>query len=95
MDFLSLCITALCSFGALFIIAKFIGHKQIAQLDFFDYITGITTSISAYAPCLKPANQRDHIPRAWGNHLVSTTADYMISKRNKQEGGLTDSIKPP
>ncbi|MBQ8835262.1 MAG: DUF421 domain-containing protein [Oscillospiraceae bacterium] len=42
MDFLSLCITALGSFGALFIIAKFIGHKQIAQLDFFDYITGIT-----------------------------------------------------
>lgn len=42
MDFLSLCITALCSFGALFLIAKFIGHKQIAQLDFFDYITGIT-----------------------------------------------------
>lgn len=37
-----MCITALCSFGALFIIAKFIGHKQIAQLDFFDYITGIT-----------------------------------------------------
>ena len=42
MDVLSLCITALCSFGALFFIAKFIGHKQIAQLDFFDYITGIT-----------------------------------------------------
>ena len=42
MDFLFLCITALCSFGALFIIAKIIGHKQIAQLDFFDYITGIT-----------------------------------------------------
>ena len=42
MNFLDLCITALCSFGALFFIAKFIGHKQIAQLDFFDYITGIT-----------------------------------------------------
>lgn len=42
MDFLSLCVTALGSFGALFVIAKFIGHKQIAQLDFFDYITGIT-----------------------------------------------------
>lgn len=42
MDFLSLCVTALCSFGVLFIIAKLIGHKQIAQLDFFDYITGIT-----------------------------------------------------
>lgn len=30
------------SFGALFLSAKLIGHKQIAQLDFFDYITGIT-----------------------------------------------------
>lgn len=27
---------------ALFIIAKLLGHKQISQLDFFDYITGIT-----------------------------------------------------
>lgn len=42
MDFLKLCLTALASFGVLFIVAKIIGHKQIAQLDFFDYITGIT-----------------------------------------------------
>ena len=42
MDFLILCLTALGSFSVLFLIAKFIGHKQIAQLDFFDYITGIT-----------------------------------------------------
>ena len=43
-----LCLTTLGSYAALFIIAKFIGHKQIAQLDFFDYITGITIgSISA------------------------------------------------
>ena len=42
MSFFRLCLVALGSFGALFIIAKFIGHKQIAQLDFFDYITGIT-----------------------------------------------------
>ena len=42
MEFLSLCVTSLCSFGALFLIAKFLGHKQVAQLDFFDYITGIT-----------------------------------------------------
>lgn len=27
---------------ALFIIAKIVGHKQLAQLDFFDYISGIT-----------------------------------------------------
>ena len=42
MEFLKLCLTVLGSFGALFLAAKFIGHKQIAQLDFFDYITGIT-----------------------------------------------------
>lgn len=42
MNFLLLCLTALGSFASLFLVAKFIGHKQIAQLDFFDYITGIT-----------------------------------------------------
>lgn len=39
---LLLCLTALGSFVALFLIAKLAGHKQIAQLDFFDYITGIS-----------------------------------------------------
>ena len=34
MSFLTLCLTALGSFGTLFLAAKFIGHKQIAQLDF-------------------------------------------------------------
>lgn len=42
MSFLILCLTTLGSFGILFLVAKFVGHKQIAQLDFFDYITGIT-----------------------------------------------------
>lgn len=42
MDFLQLCITGFISFGTLFLLAKLMGHKQIAQLDFFDYITGIT-----------------------------------------------------
>lgn len=42
MSFIKLCLIALGSFGTLFLVAKLIGHKQIAQLDFFDYITGIT-----------------------------------------------------
>ena len=42
MQFLTLCLTALGSFGTLFGVAKVIGRKQIAQLDSFDYITGIT-----------------------------------------------------
>lgn len=42
MPVLTLCLTTVGSFAVLFLVAKFIGHKQIAQLDFFDYITGIT-----------------------------------------------------
>lgn len=33
---------SLFSAAVLFLIAKVIGHKQVAQLEFFDYITGIT-----------------------------------------------------
>lgn len=42
MDLIKILLTSLLSAGTLFIIAKMMGHKQIAQLDFFDYITGIT-----------------------------------------------------
>lgn len=42
MRFLVLCLTTLGSFALMFLIAKIIGHKQISQLDFFDYVTGIT-----------------------------------------------------
>lgn len=42
MSFFFLCLTALGSFFALFLITKLMGHKQISQLDFFDYVTGIT-----------------------------------------------------
>lgn len=39
MEFTKVLLTSLLS---LFLIAKILGHKQVAQLDFFDYITGIT-----------------------------------------------------
>ena len=42
MGFLKLIGTAVLSAGALFLIAKCMGHKQVAQLDFFDSLTGIT-----------------------------------------------------
>ncbi len=35
-------LTSVLSAATLFIIAKVMGHKQMSQLDFFDYITGIT-----------------------------------------------------
>lgn len=42
MEILKVCLTSLFSALALFMIAKILGHKQMSQLDFFDYITGIT-----------------------------------------------------
>ncbi len=42
MDFVKVILTSILSVAALFAIAKVMGHKQMAQLDFFDYITGIT-----------------------------------------------------
>ena len=42
MELLKTALTALLSVIALFIIDKILGHKQVSQLDFFDYITGIT-----------------------------------------------------
>ena len=42
MEILKIALTSLLSAAALFIIAKIMGHKQVAQLDFFDYVSGIT-----------------------------------------------------
>ena len=42
MDIVKVVLTALLSVAALFIITKIMGHKQVAQLDFFDYVCGIT-----------------------------------------------------
>lgn len=42
MEFVKVILTSLLSAASLFIIAKILGHKQMSQLDFFDYITGIT-----------------------------------------------------
>ncbi len=42
MDILKVILTSLLSVVTLFILTKIMGHKQMAQLDFFDYITGIT-----------------------------------------------------
>ncbi|MBQ8163953.1 MAG: DUF421 domain-containing protein [Clostridia bacterium] len=42
MEIIKVILTSLLSVAALFAIAKIMGHKQLAQLDFFDYISGIT-----------------------------------------------------
>lgn len=42
METVKIILTSAFSALTLFIIAKFSGHKQMSQLDFFDYISGIT-----------------------------------------------------
>ena len=42
MEIIKVILTSVLSAASLFIIAKIMGHKQMSQLDFFDYITGIT-----------------------------------------------------
>ena len=42
MDIIKIILTALLSVVALFVITKIMGHKQVSQLDFFDYVSGIT-----------------------------------------------------
>ena len=42
MEFIKVILTSILSVVSLFVIAKIMGHKQMAQLDFFYYITGIT-----------------------------------------------------
>ena len=42
MEIIKVILTSFASVISLYIIAKIMGHKQISQLDFFDYITGIT-----------------------------------------------------
>ena len=42
MEIKKVILTSLLSAAVLFLLAKIMGHKQISQLDFFDYITGIT-----------------------------------------------------
>ena len=42
MDIVKVILTTLLSAAVLFLMAKLMGHRQVAQLDFFDYIIGIT-----------------------------------------------------
>ena len=42
MDIVKVLLTSLLSVASLFVITKIMGHKQVSQLDFFDYVSGIT-----------------------------------------------------
>lgn len=47
MEVLGVVLTSLLAAATLAVLAKLMGHKQMAQLDFFDYVVGITIGSSA------------------------------------------------
>ena len=52
MEPLQIILTSLLSIVILFVLAKLMGHKQIGQLDLFDYITGRSDPLP---PSLRPS----------------------------------------
>ena len=88
MDIIKVILTALLSVAALFIITKIMGHKQVAQLDFFDYVSGITIgSIGAELATELEAPEKPLIALCvWGGaslilnliaHKLPTTRKYI------------------
>lgn len=64
MEILKVVISSFFSAAVLFIIAKIIGHKQMSQLDLFDYITGITIGSIA-------AELATNLESPWWKPLIS------------------------
>ena len=60
MEIMKVILTSLLSAAALFLLTKVMGHKQISQLDFFDYITGIPVGSSprSWQPSWKNPSSR-------------------------------------
>ena len=77
---LKVILTSLLSVAALFIITKIMGHKQVSQLDFFDYISGIT--IGSIAAELATELEAPELPLAalivYG--VVSVTLSLMTQR---------------
>ena len=83
MDIIKVILTSLLSVVALFIITKIMGHKQVAQLDFFDYVSGITIgSIGAELATELEAPERPLIALAFYG-LASLVLNMLAHKMPK------------
>jgi uncharacterized membrane protein YcaP (DUF421 family) len=93
MDIIKVILTALLSVVALFIVTKLMGHKQVAQLDFFDYVCGIT--IGSIGAELATELERPYIPlialSVWGGAslLLNLMTSKMPSTRKYINGAPT------
>ena len=76
MEFAKIVLSSLLSYAALFLCAKVIGRKQIAQLNFLDYITGITIgSIAA-----ELATELENMWKPLAAMAVYTLATWAMSR---------------
>ena len=90
MDIFKVILTAILSVVSLFIITKIMGHKQVAQLDFFDYVSGITIgSIGAELATELEAPEKPLIALCvWGGaSLVLNLIAHKIPKTRKYING--------
>ena len=82
-------LASLLSYASLFLCAKLVGRKQIAQLNFIDYITGITIgSIAAELATELEAPLRPLI--AMGVYALATWAMSRIGMRNMRARKFID-----
>lgn len=72
MEIMKVILSAVFSATALFLIAKVIGHKQVSQFEFFDYITGITIGSIA-------AEIATNLEKPWWKPTVSMFAFGAVS----------------
>ena len=72
MEIIKVILASFFSAGILFVIAKIIGHKQVAQLEFFDYITGITIGSIA-------AELATTLDKPWWKPTVSMLAFGLVT----------------
>ncbi|MGM9551329.1 MAG: DUF421 domain-containing protein [Clostridia bacterium] len=91
MDIFKILCTSSLSVLTLFIIAKIIGHRQMSQLSFFDYITGITIgSIAAELATELESPQKPFFAMVTYG-FVAVVLNLITSKSNKSRKFINGS----
>ena len=80
MEIIKVILTSLLSVAALFVITKIMGHKQVAQLDFFDYVSGITIGSIGAELATDPESPEKPLIALGIYGLVSMTLNLMTHK---------------
>ena len=94
LEFAKILLSAVLSYAALFLCAKLIGRKQIAQLNFLDYIAGITIgSIAAeLATDLENMWMGGKPPADGGGRCLAGQAAARAG-HPRREGGLPGAVR--